>query len=311
MKANHFPGIVIMLVLSLCLPSCLSSPSSSVTIHSAGDQHSITADDVGFNLVYVPAMSFSVYGDSANPTSLTTPFWIGETEVTYRLWSTVYDWAIQNGYQFVHEGTMGDGEGDNNQHPVTTVNWRDCIVWCNSATEWHNAVTGVNDTCVYTLSGEILRNSNDDISCDSAEADPDATGFRLPLSSEWELAASFVADNNSDGDILDENESTPGNYASGATADYTDAEATGEVAWYEDNSGGGTHEVKGKKANGLGLYDMSGNVGEWCFDGGGGRRIGRLGTWLYPAEYQQITSKGGGFPPDALPYLGFRIVKNM
>ena len=78
----------------------------------------------------------------------------------------VYIWAT-NGigrtgagqYTFANAGTMGDGTGDTNQHPVTTVNWRDSMVWCNALTEWYNAQNGTSYECVYTYSSAIIRDS--------------------------------------------------------------------------------------------------------------------------------------------------------
>ena len=65
------------------------------------------------------------------------PYKLGKTEVTYKLWKEVYDWATQpaNGYKFANAGVKGkDGSGSENE-PVTKVNWRDCIVWCNAYTQ--------------------------------------------------------------------------------------------------------------------------------------------------------------------------------
>lgn len=95
--------------------------------------------------------------------------------------------------------------------------------------------------------------------CDFAVQE-DRNGFRLPTSDEWMLAARYI-----DGKYW-----TPELWASGARADHTDAEATQKVAWYRDNShdpkiGFRSWDVAQKRPNQLVLYDISGNVWEWCF----------------------------------------------
>ncbi len=72
-----------------------------------------------------------------------------------------------------------------------------------------------------------------------------------------------------------------GNYASGAKDDYSNEEASKAVAWYSENSRRNTHDVgqKPEEGNGLGLFDMSGNVWEWCFTRNGDRWVQRGGSW--------------------------------
>jgi formylglycine-generating enzyme required for sulfatase activity len=114
-----------------------------------------------------------------------------------------------------------------------------------------------------TESNFVKENASD--SYGSAYAKPDTTGFRLPTSDEWELAARWRGSDPTNTVSGYANPYfTKGDSASGAVADYTNA-TTGEVAWYIQNTSS-TRAVKGKALSGLGLYDMSGNVWEWCFD---------------------------------------------
>jgi hypothetical protein len=220
------------------------------------------ADDVPFNMIYVPARTFptsvNVFGDATVP----DPYWIGETEVTYELWERVRLWAAGHGYCFDQNGT-----GDITE-PVGKITWRDCIIWCNALTEFCNAFYKTSYKCVYYYNGIILRNNQTDtLFCDKADVDISATGSRLRTGDEGCLAAKSKGSNSSNGAVEYPAGSgwwwTPGTYASGAAADYNNAAATGLVAVYNQ---GGSSSVKSKQPNILGIYDMSGNAYEWCFD---------------------------------------------
>lgn len=256
-----------------------------------GDSRSIVLGGAEYNVTYVEQYTF-YSGTGAVESTVPYPFWIGSTEVTYEFWNTVYSWAIVNGYTFEHPGTMGDGSGDTDQHPVTTIDWRDSMVWCNALTEYFNQEMGTNLEPVYyqdagltvihrssvrtgdcpNLDGPIATPGN----CANPYVDNAANGFRIPPSKAWGLAATFVADSNNDGDILDTNEYYPPTYGSGASDDTDNAAATAEVCWYLPNSGSSTQEVGTRPANGLGLYDMCGNVLEWNEERASGHPSSRI-----------------------------------
>ncbi|MGM9799626.1 MAG: SUMF1/EgtB/PvdO family nonheme iron enzyme [Muribaculaceae bacterium] len=126
--------------------------------------------------------------------------------------------------------------------------------------------------------------------------------FSLPTEAQWEYAARGGK--------------------SGGTK-YSGSNNIGNVAWYEDNSGDKTHPVGEKSPNDLGIYDMTGNVWEWCQDwygdyssysqtnptgpGSGSRRVNRGGSWYIIAMYCRVSNRNFNTPDDKYSYLGFRL----
>lgn len=132
---------------------------------------------------------------------------------------------------------------------------------------------------------------------------PVGYSFALPTEAEWEYAA------------------RGGDKSKAYT--YSGGNCLSDVGWYTDNSGGYKHAVGLKRANELGLYDMSGNVFEWCADWYGNyssssqmdprgpcsgyERVFRSGSWGFNASCSEVTSRGATDPGNRIEFLGFRL----
>ena len=204
----------------------------------------VAADD----LQLPPIEGFSSVSGGALPTSswagaqAVDAFYMGITEVTWAEFQTVRNWAAANGYDI---GSVGAGAGPN--RPVTNVSWHQTLKWCNARSEKEGR------SPVYKAVTEVYRTGDFVPAVDAA-----ANGYRLPSEKEWEFAAR--------GGVK--------------TSDYqySGSDVLERVAWYSGNGGGITRDVATKQQNELGIYDMSGNVWEWCFDTFGSTRVRRGGS---------------------------------
>jgi len=120
------------------------------------------------------------------------------------------------------------------------------------------------------------------------ECNFDSNGYRLPTADEWEYCA-----------------------RSGESFIYSGSNNCDEVAWTSENSNSQTHVVGQKKANGFGLYDMSGNVDEWCWDKEVSLRVSRGGCWCYGARDARVSYRNRNLPSYRFDGQGFRLFRTI
>ena len=274
-------------------------------------------------MALIPAGSFTM-GDNldgesdAIPTVATyvSAFYLDQNDVTEALWQQVYNWATNHGYNFDDSGSGLDGYGyaKGPNYPVVDVNWYDCVKWCNARSEMEGRTpayyTTAAQTAVYRTGDIALANG-----CVNWNG-----GYRLATEAEWEKAArgGLSGQRFPWGATISESQANYwGDTASSGGYTY-DLGPFGFNAKFDTGSYPYTSPVGSFAANGYGLYDMAGNVWQWCWDwygtyaGGsdphgpisGPYRVARGGGWGGNAGYCRTAYRDA--PGNDFYFIGFR-----
>jgi len=268
-----------------------SKRTASITFPSAN------MNTYGNGLRYIPQGSFimgtqfldrSEYERPRHEVSL-SPFLIGSTEVSQKLWQ-----SIIHSNPSVRTGS---------QQPVTNVSWYEVLEFCNKLSLHEGLTPCYKITKDFPDANNI---SEHDSLRYSVLCIWSATGYRLPTEAEWEYAARCGDSNN--------------------RLQFSGGNKLNEVGWYDTNSDERTKDVGLKRANQFGLYDMSGNVFEWCWDywgpynheaeenptgaKSGLYRVIRGGSWMSESDACTSTARGGNSAHASAKDLGFRLVRS-
>ena len=216
---------------------------------------------------------------------------ISRTEVTQKLYESVMG---ENPSYFcrdnedLDEDELKNLKRNTSNYPVENVSWYDAIYFCNKLSKKNGLQP------VYAVDGETSVRKwdyepyNDDEIYGEITQDIFADGYRLPTVEEWLYAAK-----------------------GGKNYRYSGSYDIDKVAWYEGNSNDVVHPVAQKNSNGYGLYDMSGNVMEWCWDSNGNERY-YCGS--YYGDYSKSCKLDEGLFHDYADFrdnsIGFRIVRS-
>jgi len=273
------------------------------------------------DMVLIPAGSFTMGRTSGDldsdqpPVTVTvSAFSMGKYEVTKELWDEVRTWGAANGYTDLPAGNGGLASKGAN-HPVHSINWFEMVKWCNARSQKEGF------TPVYTVSGAVMKTG-------TSVPTPNwsVNGYRLPSEAEWEKAARGGVSGQRFpwGDTITHSQanyysSTGYAYDVSPTRNYHPTYGTGSIPY--------SSPVGSFPTNGYGLYDMAGNMWEWCWDwygastyvngatdprgaASGTGRVLRGGSWGGYAIRCRAADRDNVNPTNSSSYDGFRVARS-
>jgi formylglycine-generating enzyme required for sulfatase activity len=286
--AQDFTSPVTYTVTDWNIPSQTQDYTVTVTIW----------DPSSLIMIPVPSGTFQRDATSTN-TSYVSAFHMSNKDITRSIFTAV------TGLPDPSDTTVSTGTSD----PVQRVNWYHALVFCNKLSMLERltpvyTINGSTDPAVWIAANEGAVPTASNADWDAATANWSATGYRLPTEMEWMWAA--MGATSGSGYANPTYLTGYGKLFAGSDSILADGSGgthlIGDYAWTSINSGGTTHPVGTKLANELGLYDMSGNVFEWCWDWWVEYPTGALTDYRGAASGTQRVGHGGSFATEAVPY---------
>lgn len=272
------------------------------------DTSDYTSPNIG-TLKYVPAGQFQRDATSTNISIITQPYRMSQYEITRQQFFDIMGADPS-------DATYSSGMSD----PVQRVNWYHAIAFCNKLSleeglEPVYSVSGITDWAGLAFGSIPTTTSN--ATWNAATCDWTKNGYRLSTEMEWMWAAMGAEDDYTKAFAGDDGTNSIGDYA--VYGYYDNLKNDGQTTTQRSNP------VGSKNANELGLYDMSGNVFEWCWDWHGGYpageqtdytgaasgfyRVFRGGSWIDNASFCAVSYRSGNNPYYQNSGSGFRVVR--
>jgi len=300
-------GSVANVTLSPANGTTVQTVSSSISGLQAGQTYhyrltatnsvgTSTGADMTLATLALPPAGMVVIPAGSNAGITVSSFYMDNSEVTKEMWDEVAAWAASNGYDISMSSVQVKSAG----HPVYSVTWYECLKWCNARSQKQGLIP------CYTVGGQVFKTgvSVPDISTA-------ANGYRLPTSNEWEYAyrGGLVDKRFGWGDTISHAQA---NYKSSSNFFYDVSPTRGNHPNYLSGGIPYTSPAGSFAANAYGLYDMAGNLREWCWDeASDGERVVRGGDWDNDASWCQCSTFTNSFDPSLDNYMnfGFRTIR--
>lgn len=247
--------------------------------------------ETGLTMIHIPAGQVKTPQDDEGEREtirVEQDFWLSDREITVGLFRQFVDdseYAAKYPDAVPHHWEGEDSEKSPGPgHPVQRVNWDHAVMFCN----WLSRKEVRKPS--YQKEEKKIRDDDQTQKNDAWQFIPESDGYRLPTEDEWEYAC-----------------------RAGTTTDFACGNSENHLRDYAVFGVENTEVCGSKRCNSWGLFDMHGNVCEWCWDGGteGSDPVGRGGAWNSTARYCQLSNRGRNRKSGYGYYAGFRVARGL